>query len=92
MFIVLTDDWNSYASLSAVKSVWAKEAQLYHVQSLEREEMLKTTEEKKVEVQSTTAHPHLLFFDDITTDTSDWRNKYMAKWYGKKKVVLVERQ
>ena len=55
-------------------------------------EVLKTTEEKKVEVQSTTAHPHLLFFDDITTDTSDWRNKYMAKWYGKKKVVLVERQ
>lgn len=92
LLIVLTDDWNSYASLSAVKSVWAKEAQLYHVQSLEREEMLRTTKEKKVEVQSTTAHPHLLFFDDITTDSSDWRNKNMAKWYGKKKVVLVERK
>ena len=90
--IVLTDDWNSYASLSAVKSVWAKEAQLYHVQSLEREEMLRTTKEKTVEVQSTTAHPHLLFFDDITTDPSDWRNKNMAEWYGKKKVVLVERK
>ena len=92
LFIVLTDDWNSYASLSAVQSVLAKEAQLYHVQSLEREELLRTTEEKSVEVPSTTAHPNLLFFDDITTDSSDWRNKYMAKWYGKKKVVLVERQ
>lgn len=91
LFIVLCDDWNSYASLSAVKSVWEKEAQLYHVQSLEREEHLRTTTEKKVEVQTTTAHPKLLFFDDITTDPSDWRNKYMAKWYGKKSVVLVER-
>lgn len=90
-FMVLSDDWNSYTTLSAVKSVWEKEAQLYHVQSLERETILKTTAEKKVEIMATTANPRLLFFDDITTDPKDWRNRYMAKWYGKKKVTLIER-
>lgn len=91
ILIVLTDDWNSYASLSAIKSVWEKEAQLYHVQSLEREELLRNDTGKTVEVPGTSTQPKLLFFDDITTDSSDWRNKYMAKWYGKKKVVLVAR-
>lgn len=91
LLTVLCDDWNSYTTLSAVKSVYQKEAQLYHVQSLEREALLKTTEEKNVEVMTTTAHPKLLFFDDITPDHKDWRNQYMAKWYGKKKVILVER-
>lgn len=91
LFIVLNDDWNSYASLSAVKSVWEKEAQLYHVQSLEREELLRRATENIVEVPGTSTQPKLLFFDDITTDSSDWRNKYMAKWYGKKKVILVGR-
>lgn len=91
LLTVLSDDWNSYATLSAVKSVWEKEAQLYHVQSLERETLLKTTGENKVEIMATTVHPKLLFFDDITADHKDWRNRYMAKWYGKKKVILIER-
>ena len=74
-----------------MKSVWEKEAQLYHVQSLEREELLRRATENIVEVPGTSTQPKLLFFDDITTDSSDWRNKYMAKWYGKKKVILVGR-
>lgn len=90
LFMVLCDDWNSYMSLSAAQSVFTKEAQLYHVQNLEREENLKTTEEKEVLVKAASVQPKLLYFDDITTDKSDWRNQYMAKWYGKKSVVLVE--
>lgn len=89
--IVLTDDWSSYASLSAIQSVMTKEAQLYHVQSLEREQLLKTTKAECVEVPDTSTKPNLLFFDDITTDSSDWRNLYMAKWYEKKEVILVGR-
>lgn len=32
--------------------------------------------------------PQLLFFSDVTTDTSDWVNKAVAEYYNKDSVVL----
>ena len=37
ILLILTQDFNNYMSLSAVKSIYYKEAQLYHVIHLERE-------------------------------------------------------
>ena len=85
--LVLSQDPNDYMSLSAVKSMYYKEAQLYHVIHLEREEQLKG-DGKKVTVRNCPLQPHLLFFDDITTDAKDWRNVATAKWYKKKSIVV----
>lgn len=87
ILLILTQDFNNYMSLSAIKSIYYKEAQLYHVIHLEREKELKGAE-KEIAVRGCPIQPHLLYFDDITTDADDWKNVSAAKWYGKKKVVV----
>ena len=86
--LVLVQDPNAFMSLSAAKSMWYKEAQLYHVIHLEREAQLKESEGKRVEIRSCQVKPYLLYFDDIVEDPKDWRNVAMAKWYQKKSVTL----
>lgn len=88
--MVLFSEPNDYMTYSAVKSLWHKEAQLYHVIHLERENILNTTDDKNVTVRSCPIRPYLLFFDDIIEDPEDWRNVSVAKWYNKKTVVAVE--
>ncbi len=83
-------DWNQYMSLCAVKSVYYKEAQLFDVVRSQREEILNTSEEKKLTLPAYNIYPKLLFFDDITTDPKDWRNVSCAKWYKKKKIQLAD--
>ena len=87
ILLVLAQDANNYMSLSAVKSMYYKEAQLYHVIHLERENQLRA-EEQQVVVRTCPIRPHLLFFDDITTDAEDWKNVATAKWYGKQNVIV----
>lgn len=87
VLLVLVQNPNKYMSLSAVQSVYHKEAQLYHVIHLEREAQMKG-EGKKITVRSCPIQPHLLFFDDITTDAKDWKNVAAARWYQKKEIVV----
>lgn len=39
-----------------------------------------------VVLPSYTSEPYLLYFDDITTEKKDWRNRSFAKWYHVKSV------
>lgn len=39
-----------------------------------------------VVLPSYTFEPYLLYFDDITTEKKDWRNRSFAKWYHVKSV------
>ena len=87
VLLILAQEPNNYMTLSAVKSMYYKEAQLYHVIHLERESQLRG-DEKDAVVRSCPIQPHLLFFDDITTDVEDWKNVSTAKWYKKKSVVV----
>ena len=87
VLLILAQEPNNYMTLSAVKSMYYKEAQLYHVIHLERESQLRGDEKDEV-VRSCPIQPHLLFFDDITTDVEDWKNVSTAKWYKKKSVVV----
>ena len=87
ILLVLAQDANNYMSLSAVKSMYYKEAQLYHVIHSERESQLRG-DEQQVAVRTCPIRPHLLFFDDITTDAEDWKNVATAKWYGKQNVIV----
>lgn len=87
LLVVLVQNPNQYMSLSAVKSMYYKEAQLYHVIHLERELQLKG-EGETITVRHCPIRPHLLFFDDITSDANDWKNKAAANWYQKKEVIV----
>lgn len=83
--LLLVQDANNCMSLSAVKSVYYKEAQLYHVIHLEREAQMEGPGQK-ITVRDCPIKPYLLFFDDITTDAEDWKNVSAAKWYRKKEI------
>nr|MBQ8252083.1 hypothetical protein [Lachnospiraceae bacterium] len=91
ILLVVTDEPNDYMSLSAVQSIYHKEAQLYHVIQLEREQQLNGEGEYAV-IRSCPIQPKLLFFADISTDPEDWKNVATAKWYNKKAVAVEKTQ
>ncbi len=75
-----------YSSYAAYVSLRAGEASQYEQEYQNRLELL-ITADKEVEVEEFTVKPRLLYFDDITDDPYDWRNKAVANWYGKDSVI-----
>lgn len=87
--VAVTKDNVTYTSISAVHSLRSGEAAAYDAEVRERIYLLENSEEKKLELNYIIVKPYLLFFDDITDNKKDWRNKSVAKFYGKKSVVAV---
>ena len=69
------------SSVSAIISLRNVEAEIYYNEYLEREYLISVNKPEDVVVSSFTSKPHLLFFDDISTDTTDWRNLATADYY-----------
>ena len=78
----------TYTSITAILSWKSGELSDYDSQIRSRLELLENEEEEDLQLAALTQHPTLLYFDDITEDQSDWRNKAMARFYGKKSVVI----
>lgn len=76
-----------YSTYAAYVSLRAGEAQQYHQEYMNRLEIL-NGEETVVELSAFSQKPWLLYFDDITEDSEDWRNMAVAQWYGKEEVYL----
>ena len=68
------------AGLSAAYSMLTGEAQEYHAQMLEREEICRSASGEDVVLQPLTAEPWVLTYLDITEDPADWKNKEMAEY------------
>jgi hypothetical protein len=63
---------------------------LHYQFQVEQRNAIVNSARSKIEFKPFNRKPLSLFFDDITTDSLDWRNQAFAKFYNKKSVVLVE--
>lgn len=82
----------TYSSYQAVSELYTGEAIEYDKVMMERHEIIKKFQgtEESVILSPLSVRPNLLFFDDITTDENDWRNRSMAEYYGLKSIKIAE--
>lgn len=59
----------------------------YHSQQMERQKLLESGGSGDMILPALTAYPRSLFFDDITKDPKDWRNRGMAAYFGKNTIT-----
>ena len=79
----------NYATYGAYHYMSVGEAERYYIEYRMRLPYFKLGDENVV-LDKFTVRPTYLYFDDITTDVNDWRNRGMAAWYGVDSVVLKE--
>ena len=79
-----------YTTESAFRDLASGNAQNYHTEYMNRLTVLWNPDVKDAMLYPFSTKPALLFFDDVTADTSDWRNALVASFYGKDSVVLIE--
>lgn len=65
-------------------------AQNYYATYRSRLQLLQDPNMKDVVLEPYSTKPPVLYFDDITTDSADWRNQLIAQYYDKDSVVLKE--
>lgn len=65
----------------AVMDIASGDAETWSKENYERVAFLKETELEDVFVTPFSAYPELLYFDDISYDINDWRNRAMAYYY-----------
>ena len=75
-------------SVSALSSLVNGEAKIYGEEEEERIKILTESDEKEVVLEMHTVRPKVLFFDDIRPGYERYQNVYVAKWYGKDKVIV----
>lgn len=93
VFMFLIANYFTAKSSSAyicTKDILNGSAKQYSNEINERYAVLHNKDIKQVELKPLTVKPEALFFDDITTDKSDWRNYLMASYYQKESVVLID--
>lgn len=66
----------------AFRELMSGEAREYNRENCERADFLENTDFEDVFVTPFSVYPELLYFDDITYDINDWRNRAMAYYYG----------
>lgn len=72
----------------AIYELVTGEAKAYRDTNIQRLEILQNGDIKEAVLPQYTAEPYLLYINDITADTADWRNTAVAEYYGKISVVL----
>jgi hypothetical protein len=90
VFVCATYRTVSYTSVTALLSWKSGELAEYDAQVEERLTVLEDKNTDEVLLAPLTTHPYLLYFDDITDNPRDWRNKGMARFYQKSSVCLKE--
>lgn len=87
LFINISYDKDKLISYKATRSLETDEASTYYNEYLERLELY-LSDDKTIEVKEHTVKPYLLFFSDITEDSTHWQNVSVEKFYHKDSVVL----
>lgn len=77
-----------FAAVGALSTLASGEARAYHDSAVARFEILKDESIKDVQLEPFPVKPYLLYFDDISSDPSDWHNEDISTYYGKESVVL----
>ena len=80
--------FKSLTSYSAASSLISGEASTYKTEQEARLQILNNPDIKNAVLKPFTCKPAVLFFNDITPDSSNWINQAMAKYYDKDSVIL----
>lgn len=78
----------SLSSYSAARSLISGQASQYKAEEAERLKILNNPDIKDAVLKPYSVKPHVLFFDDITSDPANWRNKDMAEFWNKDSVII----
>ena len=81
--------YDGLTSISATHSLFSKEAQAYDEIADQRTALLLSSE-RNVVLPAYRQKPFVLFFDDVTPDEEDWRNRAVARFYWKEAVDLQD--
>ena len=87
---VFTGDKNTYASISAARSVYNGEAKTFHAEAMERHEVYVDERIVDVELKPYSARPALFDFQDLSEDAGNWLNLAVMQYYHKAYVKIVE--
>ena len=82
-------DPDYFTSTSAAHSLIYGEAARYGKETDRRTEALCSSSESDIQLTLFQTKPYLLFFSDISTDSSDWKNALMARYYQKNSITGV---
>lgn len=83
---VLTADKNTYAGISALRSLVKGEGQIFYEEAMERHALYTDAELADVEVEPYSAKPALFAFEDLSEDEGNWLNLAVANYYHKNSV------
>ncbi len=72
----------------AIQTVVSGEAEKFSEEAQNRHELAIRSKGQDVEVMEHTVKPEMLYFDDITGDSTSANNMYYADYYGLKSVTL----
>ncbi len=85
-----TGDKNTYAGISALRSLYNGEAQTFYEEAMERHRIYVDETVVDVEIRPYSARPALFDFNDLTEDAGNWLNLAVMQYYHKAYVKLVE--
>lgn len=74
------------STISALNSLQSGQAQAYDKEWDDRMEQLLYSDEQDLVFDKIKNKPHLLFFQDLYTDETEWRNQVCAQYYKKQSV------
>ena len=81
---------NLPASVSATMSLLSGEAGRYHHEALQRLLAYQDDSQTDVTVSAYSVKPSLIYYSDITPDSSDWINRAVAAFYNKDTIKLQD--
>lgn len=89
--LCLTENRNTYSSVSAFRSIVKGEARTYYEESQARQIIIQGSE-KNVYLEPLSVYPYVLYFSDFVTEDSDnrWINERAARYYGKESIQLIK--
>lgn len=80
----------TYTSYTAIRSICSGEARNYYKEFCDRKNVLMNDNIQNVTLAPYNFKPQVLYFDDIVTDETNWKNRAIAYYYGKEIVDLQE--
>lgn len=81
-----------YSCTSALYDIVSGSAAAYKQENTERLEIFRDDSIKNAELIEYSVHPEMLFYMDVTPDTSEWINQATAIYYEKETTVLLPRE
>lgn len=86
---MFTADKNTYAGISALRSLVKGDAAVFYKEEMERYEMYTDEEMKDVVVKTHSARPYVFDSRDVSWDVDHWINVAMAHYYHKNSIIRL---